>query len=119
MNIRAFLNTVSNTSRTLPIVILYVTESCNLKCITCSYRDALPGELTLDEIKELAAHLRDLGLKHIVYSGGEPLLRRDFTEICKAFEEYNVKQSLLTNGLLLEKRAKDIYKYFSEIIVSI
>ena len=119
MNFKAFLNTIGSTARTLPIVILYVTESCNLKCITCSYREALPGELSLDEIKGLASELNRLGLRHIVYSGGEPLLRRDFAEICKTFAGYNVKQSLLTNGLLLEKRIREIYQYFSEIIVSI
>jgi len=119
MNFKAFLNTIGSSARTLPIVILYVTESCNLKCITCSYREALPGELSLNEIKELASQLNKLGLRHIVFSGGEPLLRKDFAEICKSFSEFNVKQSLLTNGLLLEKRVKEIYKYFSEIIVSV
>ncbi len=119
MNVRAYLNTVSSTAHTLPIVILYVTEGCNLKCITCSYRAPMPGELTLDEIKKLAAELNSLGLRHIVYSGGEPLLRRDFPEICRTFASLGVKQSILTNGLLLEKRVKDLYKYFSEIIVSI
>src|SRR5258706_13493155 len=107
MNIKAFLNTVSDRAKTLPIVILYVTEECNLKCITCSYRNAMPGELTLDEIKSLAAELKNLGLRHIVYSGGEPLLRRDFPEICEAFASPGVKQSMLTNGLLLEKRIHD------------
>ncbi len=119
MNFKAFLNTVGNTARTLPVVILYVTEGCNLKCITCSYRDAMPGELTLEEIEELALQLKKLGLKHIVYSGGEPLLRRDFVQICEVFARHHVKQSLLTNGLLMEKRIKDIYSYFQEIIVSL
>jgi len=119
MNIKAFLNTITNSARTLPIVILYVTEGCNLKCITCSYREAMPGELSLDEIKTLALQLKKSGLKHIVYSGGEPLLRRDFAEICRTFKQYGVKQSLLTNGLLLDKRVDEIQHYFSEIIVSI
>jgi MoaA/NifB/PqqE/SkfB family radical SAM enzyme len=119
MNIKAFLNTINSTARCLPIVILFLTEECNLKCISCSYRSALPGELTLDEIKELSVQLKSLGLRHIVYSGGEPLLRKDFIDICKIFASLDVKQSLLTNGLLLEKRVRDIYKYFHEIIVSI
>ncbi|HJY64778.1 MAG TPA: radical SAM protein [Ignavibacteria bacterium] len=119
MNINAFLNTITNTARTLPIVILYVTEGCNLKCITCSYREPQPGELSLEEIKNLAGHLSDFGLKHIVYSGGEPLLRRDFKDICENFKQYSVKQSLLTNGLLLDKRIDEIQHYFHEIIVSI
>lgn len=119
MNYWAFLNTFSNTARTLPIVILYVTEGCNLRCATCSYRDAMPGELTLDEIKNLAGELSSFGLKHIVYSGGEPLLRRDFVDICKIFAKNRVKQTILTNGLLLEKRIDQIHHYFHEIIVSI
>ncbi|HAX48468.1 MAG TPA: radical SAM/SPASM domain-containing protein, partial [Bacteroidetes bacterium] len=45
----------------------------------------MPGELTFDEIKQLAQQLSAFGLKHIVYSGGEPLLRRDFRDICNLF----------------------------------
>jgi MoaA/NifB/PqqE/SkfB family radical SAM enzyme len=87
--------------------------------MTCSYRDPLPNELTLEEISALAATLHDLGLRHIAYSGGEPLLRRDVDRICEVFARYGVKQTLLTNGLLLEKRFEEIKDYFHEIIVSI
>lgn len=119
MNIPAFLNTLTNTARTLPIVIFYVTAQCNLRCITCSYREALPNELSLDEIKSLAGQLHRLALRHIVHSGGEPLVRRDFREICEVFRRVGVKQSLLTNGLLLHKRANEVAEYFTEIIVSV
>lgn len=103
----------------MPVVILYVTEGCNLKCLSCSYRLPMPGELTFDEIKHLARELSAFGLKHIVYSGGEPLLRRDFRDICNLFTVLKVKQTLLTNGLLLAKRAEEFKGVFSEIIVSL
>lgn len=119
MNIPAFLNTITNRSFALPIVILYVTAGCNLRCIMCSYRDPLPDELTLDELKNLSGELASLGLRHIVYSGGEPLMRRDFPEICEIFKQTSVKQSILTNGVLLKKRYEEIKSYFSEIIISI
>ncbi len=119
MNFSAFLNTVTTRNFSLPIVILYVTAGCNLRCIMCSYRDPLPDELTLDEIKNLADELSRLGLHHIVYSGGEPLTRRDFPAICEVFQSHRVRQSLLTNGLLLHKRYEEIQSYFSEIIVSV
>ena len=118
MNVKAFLNTISDTARTLPIVILYVTEGCNLKCITCSYRQSLPNELSFAEITDLAGRLKKFGLKHIVYSGGEPLVRSDFSQICELFFKLGVKQTLLTNGLLLGKRL-DLQNYFDEIIVSV
>lgn len=119
MNFNAFLNTISSRSFTLPIVILYVTEGCNLRCITCSYREKLPNEVSLDEIRSLADSLVAYGLRTIVYSGGEPLMRRDFPQICQVFKDRSVNQTLLTNGLLLEKRFDEIRGFFSEIIVSI
>ncbi len=119
MNFKAWLNTVSASSHTLPIVILYVTEGCNLRCCMCSYRTARPDELSIVEIERLACALADYGLRHIVYSGGEPLLRRDFPAICEMFSHYGVQQTLLTNGLLLEKRLHEIRTFLTEIIVSL
>ena len=119
MNFKAYLNTISNRARSLPVVILYVTEGCNLKCVTCSYRKPMPGELSFEEITVLAESLKQFGLRHIVYSGGEPLLRRDFPEISGLFHNTGIKQTLLTNGLLLEKRLPELQNVFSEIIVSI
>ena len=119
VNINAFLNTIRNSVRSLPIVILYVTEGCNLRCLTCSYRDPLPDELTLDEIGTLAQFLSDFGLKQVVYSGGEPLMRRDFPRICEIFGALNIKQTLLTNGVLLAKRYEELNRNLGEIIVSL
>jgi MoaA/NifB/PqqE/SkfB family radical SAM enzyme len=85
----------------------------------CSYRKALPNELTLVEVESLAHQLSQFGLRHIVYSGGEPLLRRDFPAICAIFRQLGVQQTLLTNGLLLEKRLPEIQKFLSGIIVSL
>jgi len=79
----------------------------------------MPGELTFEEIRALSTQLINSGLRHIVYSGGEPLLRRDFPEICRLFQRKNIKQTLLSNGLLLEKRIVELKECFTEIIVSI
>jgi MoaA/NifB/PqqE/SkfB family radical SAM enzyme len=119
MNIAAFLNTLTTSAHTLPLVILYVTEGCNLRCITCSYRNPLPGELTLEEINSLARRLKEFGLRHVVYSGGEPLMRRDFPAICEMVGALGVNQTLLTNGLLLERRLEEVRGRFKEIIVSV
>ncbi|MDH3252659.1 MAG: radical SAM protein [Ignavibacteria bacterium] len=119
MNIKALINTLTTSAHTLPIAVLYVTERCNLRCITCSYRAAAQGELSLKEIEDVALVLSQLGLRHIVYSGGEPLVRQDFPSICKAFAHYGVRQTLLTNGILLRKRLAEIRTHLSEIVVSL
>ncbi len=85
----------------------------------CSYREPLPGELSLEEITDLARGLKARGLQRIVYSGGEPLVRKDLPAICRAFQRYGVQQTLLTNGLLLEKRHTEIEEFIDEHIVSL
>lgn len=85
----------------------------------CSYREQRKDELSLSEIRALAISLHEFGLKRIVFSGGEPLLRKDFPEICQIFSKLSVKLTLLTNGLLLHKRYEELKTYFEEIIVSI
>ncbi len=119
MNARALFSTMGTRSYSLPIVILYVTAECNLKCIMCSYREPLPNELSLDEIRGLSGQLSVLGLRHIVYSGGEPLVRRDFPEICRIFSALQARQTMLTNGLLLEKRLPEIDGFLNEITISL
>ena len=85
----------------------------------CSYRNRLPDELTIDEIDKLAGELSALGLKRIVFSGGEPILRTDLEDICKIFSRYNVKQTLLTNGVLVKKKIDTLAPYLDELIISI
>ena len=119
MNLPALLNTLGTRCRTLPLVILYVTEGCNLRCMTCSYRNPIPGELSLEDISRLGRALKEFGLRHVVYSGGEPLMRRDFHEICRVYRDLGVRQTLLTNGVLLEKRLEEVAPFLEEIIVSV
>ena len=85
----------------------------------CSYRNRLPDELTIDEIDKLAEELSALGLKRIVFSGGEPILRTDLEDICKIFSKYSVKQTLLTNGVLVKKKIDTLAPYLDELIISI
>jgi MoaA/NifB/PqqE/SkfB family radical SAM enzyme len=63
--------------------------------------------------------LADLGLQHIVFSGGEPLLRKDFPDICEIFKKTGARETLLTNGVLLRKRYQSIKSHIDEIIVSL
>src|SRR3990172_6466846 len=91
----------------LGTVILFVTSVCNAKCRTCFYWEELNqrGDLTWDEINKLSATMprfTDLWL-----SGGEPMLRRELTEIIRLFCVNNGVRwiNLPTNGLLPERTA--------------
>jgi len=67
-----------------------ITTACSLRCTYCMPAEGLPliprDELmTPDEIGRLVGiGVRDLGLRDIRFTGGEPLMRRDLEEIIGA-----------------------------------
>jgi MoaA/NifB/PqqE/SkfB family radical SAM enzyme len=70
-------------------LVFFVTARCNARCKMCFYLEAieqanrnLPNELSLDEIRTLAAKLGHL--PYLSLSGGEPFLRRDLADVVDA-----------------------------------
>lgn len=86
---------------------LFLTRRCNAKCDFCFYlsqkkRKIDAGELTIAEIKRIAAGFGDL--LWLAFSGGEIFLRPDLPEIAEIFYNRNRPAIILlpTNGLLPE-----------------
>ncbi|MFB3922734.1 MAG: radical SAM protein [Terriglobia bacterium] len=92
----------------LGLVIFFVTSVCNAKCRTCFYWEELNqrGDLTWDEIKRLSETMPRF--PDFWLSGGEPMLRRELTEIVHLFYLNNSIRwvNLPTNGLLPERTAE-------------
>jgi len=92
----------------LGLVIFFVTSVCNAKCRTCFYWEELNrrGDLTWDEIKRLSETMPQF--KDFWLSGGEPMLRRELTEIIHLFYVNNGIRwmNLPTNGMLPERTAE-------------
>jgi len=63
--------------------------------------------------------IRTLGVKHVVLTGGEPLLNRQLDAICGFFRDLGLRVTLLTTGLLLQKKADIVASGFDDIIISI
>jgi len=89
-----------------PQIVSYsVTKACNLKCLHChaDAREAMANELTLKEAAQATNGMADLGTEVIIFSGGEPLLRRglvlNLTEQCA---DLGMIPAMLTNGVLLD-----------------
>jgi MoaA/NifB/PqqE/SkfB family radical SAM enzyme len=93
-----------------PFLVLFINSICNMKCEHCFYWKSLNSrdDLTKDELFALS---RSLGpIENLNLSGGEPFLRKEFSEICRQFIQANgVKQIYVpTNGWYLEKTIQAI-----------
>lgn len=98
-----------------PVVAWNVTRTCNLKCRHC-YMDAdaekHDNELTTEEAKRFIDDLADFHVPALLFSGGEPLVRKDLFELAAYAKEKGVRPTLSTNGTLITrevaKKLKDI-----------
>lgn len=88
----------------MKLVSWNITKECNLFCQHC-YRDAgkkAKGELSTGEAKELLAEIKKADFSLVIFSGGEPLLRKDIYELIAYSHKLGLIASLGTNGLLLD-----------------
>ncbi len=97
-----------------PVVVWNCTKTCNLKCVHC-YADSdnkqYEGELNLQEAKNFIQDLGEFKVPVILFSGGEPLLRKNLFDILDCTGKYNIRSTISTNGTLLHK---DICKTLKE-----
>lgn len=89
-----------------------VTEKCSLRCTYCMPAEGLPaiprGQLlSAAEIGRLVGiGVRDLGIREVRFTGGEPLMRADLAEIIarSAAAAPGIDLSITTNGIGLDHR---------------
>ena len=87
-----------------PIVVWNSTKQCNLKCVHC-YASAtnhpMEGELNTDEGKALLEDIASYGSPVVIFSGGEPFLRKDLIELIEYADSLNLRPVISTNGTLI------------------
>ena len=85
------------------IVSWNVTNKCNLLCEHC-YRDAgkkVKNELSTIEGKSLLDEIAKAGFKLMIFSGGEPFLRKDILELTRHAASLGLRPVYGSNGTLL------------------
>lgn len=87
-----------------PIVVWNSTRRCNLHCVHCyagSKDQEYGGELTHEEAKSFIVDLADFGVPVLLFSGGEPLMRRDMFELASYARSLGLRTVVSTNGTLI------------------
>jgi len=108
-------------NNTLKGILFLVTQACNLDCHHCSLGEAsISKNFRKDIFCKIVEELGSLGVKSLLISGGEPLLRSDLFDMI-SFASQRLNVSLSTNGTLIgEKEARKLRKAsVAEIAISL
>ncbi len=104
------------------IAIWNFTNRCNLSCLHCYSKADLDSvdTHTTENILETLPKLKANGVKFLIFSGGEPLTRKDIYDIADRCKELGIVTYLSTNGLYTKKsNAEKILDTFDYVGISI
>jgi cyclic pyranopterin phosphate synthase len=106
---------VDQFGRSIEYVRLSVTDRCDLRCFYCmpeGFKDFEEPEhwLTFDEIERVIRCFSELGTHRIRITGGEPLVRKNLTELAQRLGRLDHIEdlSISTNATRLAKHAQEL-----------
>ena len=86
----------------------YVTYRCNATCDFCDIWEKPSPYVTLLNFTENLVDLKKLKVKVIDFTGGEPLLHKDLSEMLTLAKAEKMITTVTTNCLLYPKRAYEL-----------
>lgn len=102
------------------IEILYVrvNKNCNARCFMCDFWKNPKMEISKEQFEKAIQHYDSVKL--VRFTGGEPLLCEllsSYVEICRS---RGIKTSIITNGLLLDKKLNQLAQCgLDQIVMSV
>ena len=107
-----------------PVVVWNTTQRCNLNCIHCYARadsKIYSNELSTEQGKDLIKSLAKFNVPVLLFSGGEPLMRKDLFELAALAKDLGLRIVLSTNGTLINRETAEKLKKtgFSYVGISV
>lgn len=114
---------IGRSSLYTPLFVVYsVTKLCNLKCFYC-FADSSPkqyaDELTTEQALSVIDQCVENNVLEIRFSGGEPLMRKDFFTILEYTHEKEIRSIVESNGTLVTKKAARRLKELGAAVVGV
>jgi pyrroloquinoline quinone biosynthesis protein E len=104
-------------------VQIQTTKICNLKCKTCAVFggecNAATMQMGSEQIIQLIEKIASMGVLNLEWSGGEPLLRKDFWTFVPYAAGLGISQNLLTNGTCFTQKNVALLSSFYRIQISL
>lgn len=103
--------------RNITYLRISVTDLCNLRCKYCMPESGVKSLchsdiLSIEEIVEIVKVASKNGIKKIRLTGGEPLVRRGFINLCKQISKIDEIEdiAITTNGVYLKEMADELFE---------
>lgn len=99
--------------RTLPILVIMITDKCNLKCTMCGACDYSPGDhnmLSLDDWKAVIDSAAQLKTQILSITGGEAMLRKDLFDLIRYTRGKGIRVHLNTNATILREKQAELLR---------
>lgn len=103
--------------RNITYLRISVTDLCNLRCKYCMPESGVESLchsdiLSIEEIVEIVKIASKNGIKKIRLTGGEPLVRRGFINLCKQISKIDEIEdiAITTNGVYLKDMADELFE---------
>ncbi|WBB29456.1 GTP 3',8-cyclase MoaA [Parvimonas micra] len=103
--------------RDITYLRISVTDLCNLRCKYCMPESGIKSLchsdiLSIEEIVEIVKVASKNGIKKIRLTGGEPLVRRGFINLCKQISKIDEIEdiAITTNGVYLKEMADELFE---------
>ncbi len=84
--------------------VISFTARCNFRCVHCYIANAVgsfPYEIDTPTYKRIIDEIADVGTLFLTITGGEPMIRSDFTELYSYIKQRGFMISLFSNGTLI------------------
>lgn len=95
-----------------PVVVWNLTRACNLRCMHCYARavsETREREMDTEQAFSVLDDLARFGVPVVLFSGGEPLMRRDLPRLASYAVQKGMRAVISTNGTLITKdKAKEL-----------
>jgi Fe-coproporphyrin III synthase len=104
----------------LPVLVVHAHSSCNCRCVMCDiWKSKETRTFGMRELEPQLESIRSLGVRWIVFSGGEPLMNPELPELCATLRREGIRLTLLSTGLLLKNNAGAVAASFDDVILSL
>jgi MoaA/NifB/PqqE/SkfB family radical SAM enzyme len=104
----------------LPVLVIFPHNQCNCRCMMCDiWRIRQAQEITPSDLEEQLTSFRKLGVRWVVFSGGEPQLNEKWNYLARIVRSAGSRVTLLTAGLLLRSQAQIVADSVDDVIVSL